>query len=283
MKKLIGILVLCCSLLPSAYAWNSNGHKVIAQIAYDNLIPQAQQSVNNLTQIVGHYYGVKKFTSAAPWPDWLKQNNITAYNSWHYINQPLVIGDCSHCAIQPPATPNVVWAIQQAQQVLMTPTSARYPQETDFGKSMFLLFLEHFVGDIHQPMHTVSLFSDAYPAGDKGGTLYPIKSDTADNLHEYWDEGAGLFPAARLSDKKIQALAKAIEASYPQSTLTPAVTDLNPQDWATEGKGIATTAYTLATNAVPSSSYAQAVHAIAERQAALAGYRLANILNGIFN
>ncbi len=55
--------------------------------------------------------------------------------------------------------------------------------------------LVHMVGDIHQPLHTVSLFNASYPEGDRGGnslTVYP-EGLPKTNLHSYWDQGMSLF------------------------------------------------------------------------------------------
>jgi hypothetical protein len=51
------------------------------------------------------------------------------------------------------------------------------------------------MGDLHQPLNNVTLFSEAFPAGDHGGRDFLIK-DPAKDLHQYWDD---LF----LSDAKV--------------------------------------------------------------------------------
>ena len=59
---------------------------------------------------------------------------------------------------------------------------------TEQAKSMALRLLIHFMGDVHQPLHTANLYSEDYPEGDKGGNEIDIKYRyTADNLHQVWD------------------------------------------------------------------------------------------------
>lgn len=282
MKKKIFVFLISCFFLPTLYAYNSNGHKVIAQIAYDNLTPETKARVEMLIPTIGQYYQIRTFVEGAPWPDWLKSDNVTAYNEWHYIDQPITQGPCFHCQITDPAANNVVWAIGQATQVLSTPDSKNYPQQSSFEKSMFLLFLEHFVGDIHQPLHNVSLFSNQYPTGDKGGNLYLIQSSIASNLHSFWDQGGGIFPSANMTDVQIRQLAASIEKAYPESSLSN-VNDLDPADWSKEGKNLAEkVVYTIPANSKPSANYIQITQISSERQAALAGYRLAHLLNEFF-
>lgn len=290
MKRIFCTFLLSCCLIPNVFAWDSNGHKVIAQIAYDNLTPEAQAQVEILIPIVGQFYNLTNFVDAAPWADWLKGDNVHAYDTWHYIDQPITQGSCHKCDFPLPAasSANVVWAIQQAQQVLGSPNSTSYPQESTFEKSMFLMFLEHFTGDIHQPLHTVTMFSNSFPNGvdpdgDQGGNLYLINSPIASNLHGFWDQGGGVFPEDNLSDAQIKSLAATIEKAYPEVIFGKKITDLNPVDWAQESMQLAqSVVYTIPENTAPTSQYIAKAQKTAEKQAALAGYRLAAMLNQIF-
>jgi len=50
-------------------------------------------------------------------------------------------------------------------------------------------FLLHFIGDIHQPLHTTARVNDDYPKGDKGGNDFPLPNHySAKNLHSVWDK-----------------------------------------------------------------------------------------------
>ncbi|MFN7096285.1 MAG: S1/P1 nuclease [Gammaproteobacteria bacterium] len=285
MKRLLYVFLLSSCLSSAALAWDSNGHQVIAQIAYDNLRPEVKAQVEILVPIVGQYYELNDFVSAAPWADWLKGDNVHAYDEWHYIDQPVTQGTCNKCTLPlpSPASENVVWAIQQAIQVLSTPSVGSYPQEHVYEKSMFLLFLEHFVGDIHQPLHAVSLFSDTFPNGDQGGNLYTIKATIANNLHSYWDQGGGVFPESSMSETQLKVIAIKIEHDYPETTFGAKATDLNPINWSHESQQLAQNiVYKLPENVVPNKVYTKIAQQTAEQQAALAGYRLANLLNQMF-
>jgi hypothetical protein len=57
------------------------------------------------------------------------------------------------------------------------------PSTSKAEKILALKFLEHFVGDLHQPLH-------AADHNDRGGNQVPVlygKRTVPDNLHSYWD------------------------------------------------------------------------------------------------
>ena len=57
-------------------------------------------------------------------------------------------------------------------------------------RAIALAWVFHLVGDVHQPLHTVQLFSQEYPHGDRGGNevcvrLAPERAPL--DLHRLWD------------------------------------------------------------------------------------------------
>lgn len=66
---------------------------------------------------------------------------------------------------------------------------------TDAEKAVALCWILHLVGDLHQPLHTVALFSRAYyPEGDRGGNSIRVSWDPQPiNLHSAWDRMPDLF------------------------------------------------------------------------------------------
>lgn len=58
------------------------------------------------------------------------------------------------------------------------------------GLGFNLRLLIHYVGDIHQPLHTVSRYTAEYPEGDQGGNLFMLETFSPENiteLHALWD------------------------------------------------------------------------------------------------
>ena len=57
-------------------------------------------------------------------------------------------------------------------------------------RSLCARLMIHIIGDIHQPLHTATLFSAEFPKGDMGGNLFEIiylKKKSYKELHEFWD------------------------------------------------------------------------------------------------
>ena len=59
----------------------------------------------------------------------------------------------------------------------------------EIGISTALRFLIHYVGDIHQPLHTTARVNEQWPKGDKGGNDFKLPAKyRANNLHAVWDK-----------------------------------------------------------------------------------------------
>jgi hypothetical protein len=146
-----------------------------------------------------------------------------------------------------------------------------------------LSYLIHLVGDMHQPLHCVSLFTAAFPNGDRGGNDFYVKpAQRGVRLHGIWDDLLGSSPNPRIQwNYGIE-----IDAKYPRASLPELITHPSPKEWSLESREVAIeTGYLRgalqgSTNAdtAPAlpADYTKAAKAVAERQAALAGYRLAD-------
>ena len=65
-----------------------------------------------------------------------------------------------------------------------------FPNDAD-ARSFALRMIIHYVGDIHQPLHTVAMVDATYPSGDMGGNKEYLPSICgASNLHSVWDSVA---------------------------------------------------------------------------------------------
>lgn len=273
LKKILTFFVCGLTLFTTPLlAWDNAGHELIAIIAYDRLHENTKQEVDYYARIMDkRYTALLRFLRASTWADYIRAQDVTAYNSWHYINIPYSL---DRTATKPPQLQNAAWAINQAQQVLYSQRS------NSFQKAEFLRFLLHFVGDIHQPMHAVNAYSKSHPYGDEGGNLYYLDEENR-NLHSYWDGGAGLLKE-HLSIAELKELARKITQDYPPEYFKN-IQDDNPQDWANESFQIAKDfAYQTPQGKKPSAAYQAKGQQYVEQRIALAGYRLANMLNTIY-
>lgn len=60
-------------------------------------------------------------------------------------------------------------------------------------KAIFVRFIIHVIGDMHQPLHNTNLYNNSYPSpnGDLGGnaeSIIDLKGRSM-YLHSYWDQG----------------------------------------------------------------------------------------------
>ena len=56
------------------------------------------------------------------------------------------------------------------------------------SQSFALRLLMHYIGDVHQPLHSSNRYSSEYPSGDEGGNFFTLAShDGVKNLHSAWD------------------------------------------------------------------------------------------------
>ena len=165
---------------------------------------------------------------------------------------------------------------------------------TDEEKAVAVTWLCQLIGDIHQPLHCVALYSSKYSSGDRGGNSIRIRiRSSPTNLHSFWDGllGRGVTVGNIGKDvAEIQAARKKIEESpEPQEDLDAHKT---PDSWAREGAQLDRNAVYLDGELLKgrdagegvlqaSPEYAQACGKVARVQIGKAGKRLAETLAGL--
>jgi len=144
----------------------------------------------------------------------------------------------------------------------------------------------------HQPLHAATLWSEEFPDSDYGGNLYLIAGVNQTELHAFWDSGAGQWPddPARPLNASTRAWldgwSNRITALYPQNSFpSGSLTGLNPWAWASESSTIAQTfVYTAPQAPTPlPAQYISQSQQVVFQQIAKGGYRLAALLESIFN
>ena len=254
---------------------------LVAQVALDSGIMSASTvtSAQAIIATINEWAATSpEFVSSAVWADDLKSEANYLEANWHFIDLP-VEDEANPPPAPPPAPPaeNVAWAVSEGS------STVRAAKSTLLDKSRQLRFMVHFVGDVHQPLHAASYFSEQFPSGDAGGNAWPITSPIASNLHSFWDSGAGQWstdisrPLSPASQAQLKADAAALMTEHPASSFGTLVSAWPPMIWANESVELAATvAYTApqAPTAIPDAYVTEAV-ALCRKQVALAGYRLA--------
>lgn len=293
MKRISNIFVLLISLLApwKVAAWDRAGHMMIAAEAYRDLTPDFQNRATKLLMAHPDYgkwekdfantsnlqFPIYIFMRASSWPDEIRRKgNEFDHPQWHFIDYPL---RPPSFPIQPGPMPDddILFGIKQCESGLANTNAS------DRLRGVYLSWLIHLIGDLHQPLHCASLVTEAFPSGDKGGNRFYVRpGERAINLHAFWD---GLLGTSASPNEQLNY---AIEngSRFPRSSLPELLASTTPQGWSLESRSLAVEkAYlhgelrggaNFDSAVVLPDGYSKAAKAVAERQAALAGYRLAD-------
>lgn len=151
----------------AAWAWGADGHRLIAEHAFERLTPAARSQVERLLALEPE----ATLPSLSTWADEVRSPTTAA---WHYVNFPRD-ADCHYDGDRMCIQGNcVVGAIERQLAVLAS-------DAPDERRLLALKYVVHFVGDVHQPLH-------AGFADDRGGNSYQLQAyGRGTNLHALWD------------------------------------------------------------------------------------------------
>lgn len=175
-------LLALLSISPSAArAWGYDGHRIVCAIAWDQLTPAIRAKVSQVLEEDGK----DAFVENCLWPDevrpWRKETAL-----YHYVN---VLPGTTTIVLDRDCPQDKGCVVTRA---LIEAGDMRRTYSRDAVR-----FLAHFVGDMHQPLHT------GY-AEDAGGNLIKGKFMGQDtNMHGLWDYG--LLEATGRSWREIAA------------------------------------------------------------------------------
>ena len=292
------LLAAALALSANAHAWDPAGHMLVDQIAWTQAKPEIRARVEELAKTLENTYNngqAYNFITAGAWMDDMRSKKGYEWSKWHYVNMPWTADGVAFAIPEPP---HVVWAIGESLKTLKAPETA--PAKASEALAMVM----HFVGDVHQPLHATerddrggnSVFITGVPFSD----LWP---GTKANLHAYWDKAfrfenadgkiAELWQCPATPDRPkhaeegiIAEQAAKIIAKYPAASLAAELAQMDPVEWTRESHRLGClSAYPPGFESSDhhvvelTSDFAAKSRAIAERQIALAGYRLARVLN----
>jgi hypothetical protein len=182
-----------------AIAWNIPGHMLSGAIAYQILqreSPTAIAAVRAMLEKNPWYETRWKaqleklpdaerdemlFMLAARWADDIRTlDKSESRLPWHYVDFPFKPeGEPASIQIVEPPQENILSAIAQNTRILRTGSDPA-------RRAVALAWLFHLIGDIHQPLHAVQLFTREYPNGDRGGGDFCTRTITGKNWCCNW-------------------------------------------------------------------------------------------------
>ncbi|VIO79231.1 S1/P1 nuclease [Bradyrhizobium ivorense] len=194
----LGLAALACgamfnsSQINPSLAWGPEGHQIVALVAQSFLEPDVRKRVNALLAADTDTLTPHDMASAANWADRYRDANIdnsrVRTRQWHFVDIEISDGNLDSACFNHPAVPGgspasdgpaadcIADKIEQfAAELADPPTDAE-------ERVVALKFLLHFVGDVHQPLHS----SDDQ---DRGGNDKRVSAAglSAGNLHDFWD------------------------------------------------------------------------------------------------
>jgi hypothetical protein len=297
-----------------ARAWDDFGHMEVAAVAYPLLNAKAKAEVGRLLALNPRYanwiVGAKPedraraaFMRATTWadsiradPDYDKRDapdaatearNIGyadhfAHHDWHFIDQPFAPDGTP---VAPAPAPNI------ATQIPVLRAALASPKTSDDVRSYDLVWLLHLVGDVHQPLHCATRFDAVLRESDHGGNKIKVSGNHQPPICDdprYCPFGPP--PALHYLVDDIEgesyAIAPVVEAAgrLPKAPAKEAAV-LDVSVWIAEGFELARTKVYVAPIGIGpgpftiTPAYEAAIAALGKQRIALAGARLANLLN----
>lgn len=236
-----------------AAAWGPGGHRLIAELAERQLDPATRKALRPLLA----KSGARRLADIASWADDIRrdpsQRALAAHTApMHYINFAT-----RACRFDPRDCPQgrcAVLAIEHYGDVL---GDLRRPLAE---RAEALRFLVHIVGDVHQPLH-------AGYRPDRGGNRFQVTlKGRGTNLHAVWD--TPVLASARSS----------ILAQADRLARSPLAASGTPAEWAEASCRLTRDAGIYPRERSLGQAYLDRMRPIGERQARLAGARLAREL-----
>lgn len=321
MIKTVPILIALTLATLTANAWNSLGHRAVAELAWRQMTPAQRQAATDLLQQHPHYQNILTaevppgvdtnewaFLTAAIWPDLVrpakngqppKPRSVTQYNLYpHGIELPFLSpGETNRSLLK-----NYSLAKTNGQTALLDCLATlKNRKASAHDRAVSLCVVLHLYADLHQPLHASALVTKEKPHGFGGGGGLLVRNTQGErvSLHAFWDQ----LPGSDLSYRGITALADELAADpalqpkalkeYRKNKRVPAWVR---ESWQTAAEfaydpqrvqyleASAAKARMLPDSAIPavSAEYAKEAHEIARRRLALAALRLTDTLKRVW-
>ena len=311
MKKLICAAFIATFVSVSAFGWDDVGHKITSYIAWQRMSPAARENVIRILRSApedSHLSALylssgpesdetKKLTYfmlTSTWADIVRErsfeNRYKKYHkgNWHYDD--------------------IFWKQVSGKVELLkgfeeggvaVPKLAEFDKvirdasASDKEKAIAIAWIMHLTGDLHQPLHTSARVTESEPKGDQGGNLFLISPqgsprDKQVNIHWYWDSiiGRNIPIKGDTSERHyILPIAQRIMKKHTFAALGGGMKLGDYSGWRDESFALNPTdvfSADLVRFTMPSEKYKRRAFQVAERQLALAGYRLGETLNRVF-
>jgi hypothetical protein len=292
-------------------AWSTPGHMLSGAVAYQILERERSQTVQKIRSILEKHPWYETrwkgeleklpesdrdetlFMIAPTWANEIFGDILQHRGSWHHIGWPFKPdGEPEWVHTNPPPATNLVSAINYNERMAL---SSKHPEK----RAIAVTWLFHLTGDIHQPLHTISLFTREYPRGDYNGNnmcVRPSRDRSSMELHEFWDD----LVTGSKKPGELRRMGMELSGRFPRIVFAE-LASVKPEAWARESfeiarkisyqggairgtpKGPRRGCWEVSDPVVLPDGYAARAREIADSRIVLAGYRLATLLERLVN
>jgi hypothetical protein len=272
MRGALVSMLLLCVVTPRIWAWGREGHRLTALVAEQYLTPEAKAQIEKLLRADSR--SRETLADIAPWADTYRMDHPET-ERWHYVDIPSAAATFDRMRDCPVSKtdPKSPWRDCVTDRILyfegrLGDTSLSLEQ-----RAIALKFVVHLIGDIHQPFHALG--------DDRGGNGIAVAflgSSICDadncNLHAVWD--TSMIEQQRLSEQKYtDKLLQEIKDNHWER-----MDGGEPTTWANISHHYAVDAL-VPNGALLTQEYVAEESKIVDAQLALAGLRIARVLNRI--
>ncbi|KAH9617080.1 hypothetical protein KSS87_021690 [Heliosperma pusillum] len=201
-------------LIPAIFSWGEAGHYATCKIAQDYLTEAAKVAMKELLPESAN----GELAAVCSWPDLREIRKVYPWSGeLHFADTPDFEcnfdyrRDCHNAANEKNRC--VIGAIYNYTRQLES-ANYHYGAYSKYNLTEALMFLAHFVGDLHQPLHLGYL-------GDLGGNRVIINwFNKTTNLHRVWDDKIIDTALERYYSSNLTNLIEAIESNMTDNRLS---------------------------------------------------------------
>lgn len=272
----ISVVVTGVCAWPALQAWGGQGHRLVGLIAANHLSRTAAQNVNWLLD-------GQSLAEVSSWAD-AQITDLQQTATWHYLNIPPTAAGYDRdrdCQRQPGAgSRGAIWRDCVVDRITYFEQRTADIKLDRADRATALKYLVHFIGDLHQPFHALGVGRGGNDVivrvfGHSNCGNDPKRPPLPCNLHSVWD--SRLIARRDLNDRLyVAALESLIKQKgwFQQPVGTP-------KDWAEQSWALGKAALVPNDTNIDEAYYQKHIGVIDERLA-LAGVRLAAVLNRVF-
>lgn len=233
MDYVLSLILILTAFVYVGEAWECPAHLIMMQIAMKEFTEEEKGKMNALLGGMTEHDSQFSLIEAACFHEDMTASGMTAFDEWKSYEFPYYSGIAEKDANFTKPFMDSFFAIQKLMETILTSPVDASKMDTKLEKAFAFRYLLGAIGDIHQPMRTISRVTPNRPFGDHGGELFPVDfTQKIKNLKLLWDAGMGrLLPYDRPLKPEditsINTLATLFIQEFPRSSLEElSITDI---------------------------------------------------------